>query len=129
VSKNHPLRRLWQLVDLVLRSMNEMSKSRYAKTRCPPIPPEHLLRALLFQALFSICSGRQLMEQLDCNLLFCCFVGQGMGGNVGSHYVLNQRINREPLLDTGMSRHSFRRVLQQAEWQGFGGEAGFDVGA
>jgi transposase len=39
------------------------------------VPPEKLLRALLVQALYSVRSERQLMEQLDYNLLFRWFVG------------------------------------------------------
>ena len=42
------------------------------------MPPEKLLRALLLQALYTIRSERQLMEQLDYNLLFRWFVGLGM---------------------------------------------------
>ena len=37
--------------------------------------PEKLLRALLLQALHTIRSERQLMKQLDYNLLFRWFVG------------------------------------------------------
>ena len=45
----------------------------------PSIAPEKLLRALLLQALYTIRSERQLMEQLDYNLLFRWFVGAGHG--------------------------------------------------
>ena len=41
----------------------------------PWIPPERLLRALLLQAFYSVRSERQLMEQLNYNLLFRWFVG------------------------------------------------------
>lgn len=46
------------------------------------IPPERLLRALLIQVLFSIRSERQLMEQLESNLLFRWFVGLGIDDRV-----------------------------------------------
>ena len=39
------------------------------------MPPEQLLSALLIQALYGICSERQLMGQLDYNLLYRWFVG------------------------------------------------------
>jgi transposase len=39
------------------------------------MPPERLLRALLLQVLSSIRRERQLMEQLNYNLLFRWFVG------------------------------------------------------
>jgi transposase len=41
----------------------------------PSIPPEQLLRSLLLQAFYTIRSERQLMEQLNYNLLFRWFVG------------------------------------------------------
>jgi transposase len=40
----------------------------------PSIPPERLLRALLLQAFYTVRSERQLVEQLDYNLLFRWFV-------------------------------------------------------
>jgi len=47
----------------------------YALGGRPSIAPEKLLGALLLQAFYSIRSERQLMEQLDYNLLFRWFVG------------------------------------------------------
>ena len=44
----------------------------------PPIPPERLIRASLLQVLYAVRSERQLMEQMDCNLMFCWFVGLGI---------------------------------------------------
>jgi hypothetical protein len=42
----------------------------------PSIPPEQLLSALLLQVFYGIRSERQLMEQLDYNLLYRWFVGR-----------------------------------------------------
>ncbi len=47
----------------------------YSRPGRPGIAPEKLLRALLLQAFYSIRSERQLMEQLEFNLLFRWFVG------------------------------------------------------
>jgi hypothetical protein len=47
----------------------------YAAEGRPSIPPERLLRALLVQAFYSVRPERQLMEQLNYNLLFRWFVG------------------------------------------------------
>jgi hypothetical protein len=46
--------------------------------RAPVEPTEELLRALLLQALYTIRCERQVMEQLDYNLLFRWFVGPGI---------------------------------------------------
>ena len=41
----------------------------------PSIPPEHLLRAMLLQAVDSVRSEQQLMERLEFDLPFRWFVG------------------------------------------------------
>ena len=46
--------------------------------RAPLDPAGRLLRALLLQILFSVGSERQLMEELEYNLLYRWFVGLGM---------------------------------------------------
>lgn len=43
--------------------------------RSMPIAPERLIRASLLQILFSIRSERQLMEQMQYDLMFRWFVG------------------------------------------------------
>src|SRR5256886_7466908 len=47
----------------------------YASEGRPSIPPEQLLSALLLQVFYGLRSERQLMEQLNYNLLFRWFVG------------------------------------------------------
>lgn len=44
----------------------------------PLIVPERLIRASLIQILYSVRSVRQLMEQMQYNLLFRWFVGLGI---------------------------------------------------
>jgi len=41
----------------------------------PSIAPEKLLRAMVLQILYSVRSERQLMEQVQYNLLFICCRG------------------------------------------------------
>ena len=43
------------------------------------IAEDHPLRALLLQVLYTIRSDRQLVEQLEYNLLYRWFVGAGSG--------------------------------------------------
>jgi transposase len=69
----------------------------YVQFGRPSIPPEHLLRALLLQVLYTLRSERQLMEQLDYNLLFRWFVGLGMDDEVWSPTTFTK--NRDRLLD------------------------------
>ncbi|MEX0752698.1 MAG: IS5 family transposase [Xanthobacteraceae bacterium] len=75
VPLNHPLRRVRELVRDVLRDLNGGLARLYAREGRPSIPPEQLLSALLLQVFYGIRSERQLMEQLDYNLLYRWFVG------------------------------------------------------
>jgi transposase len=72
---DHPLRPIRQLVREVLGTMDRSLDALYSADGRPSIPPEQLLAALLIQALYGIRSERQLIEQLDYNLLFRWFVG------------------------------------------------------
>jgi transposase len=75
VPSGHPLRKIRELVRDVLMELNRSFARLYAKDGRPSVPPEQLLSALLIQALYGIRSERQLMEQLNYNLLYRWFVG------------------------------------------------------
>ena len=78
VPHDHPLRVIRGLVDDVLRELSPRFEGLYARVGRPSIAPEQLLRAQLLQILYTIRSERQLMEQLDYNLLSRWFVGLNM---------------------------------------------------
>src|ERR1700676_918116 len=75
VPPDHPLRKIRVLVRDVLSELNRHLGKLYASEGRPSIPPEQLLSALLLQVFYGIRSERQLMEQLDYNLLYRWFVG------------------------------------------------------
>ena len=75
VPANHPLRKVRELVRDVLSDLNRSLGRLYSSEGRPSIPPEQLLSALLLQVFYGIRSERQLMEQLDYNLLYRWFVG------------------------------------------------------
>src|SRR3977135_2966234 len=75
VPPHHPLRKIRELVRDVLSELNRSLGRLYASEGRPSIPPEQLLSALLLQVFYGIRSERQLMEQLDYNLLYRWFVG------------------------------------------------------
>jgi len=75
VPANHPLRKVRELVRDVLHELNRSLSKLYASEGRPSIAPEQLLSALLLQVFYGIRSERQLMEQLDYNLLYRWFVG------------------------------------------------------
>ena len=78
VPAGHPLRVIMAIVDEALDVMSAEFKRLYTRVARPSIPPEKLLRALLLQVFYGIRSERQLMEQLDYDLLFRWFVGVAM---------------------------------------------------
>ena len=75
----------------------------------PSIPPERLIRASLIRILFSVRSVRQLMEQMEYNLLFRWFVGLGIDDPVWVPAVFTK--NRDRLLTTEMSRKVMAAIL------------------
>src|SRR5665213_3161438 len=75
VPADHPLRAMREIVRSVLRELHGDFAKLYSDEGRPSIPPEQLLSALLLQAFYGIRSERQLMEQLDYNLLYRWFVG------------------------------------------------------
>lgn len=125
VPKTHPARRLRLLVDGVLASMSAAFTERYSHTGRPSVAPEKLLRALLLQVVYTVRSERQLMEQLDYNLLFRWFVGLGIDDAVWDRTVFCA--NRDRLLSEDLAREFFQRVLAIAEWKGLVSDEHFSV--
>jgi transposase len=85
----------------------------YSASGRPSIAPEYVLRALLLQAFYSVRSERQLVEQLDYNLLFRWFVGLGMDDAVWNHAVFSK--NRDRLLTSEVAQQFFAEVNKQAK--------------
>ena len=62
VPKDHPLRRIRQLVRDVLTELSRSLGQLYAREGRPSVPPEQLLSALLLQVFYGIRSERLLVE-------------------------------------------------------------------
>lgn len=121
----HPLRKLKIAVDGILRTMSAEFDARYSQIGRPSIPPERLLRAMLLQVLYTIRSERQLMEQLDYNLLFRWFVGLGVDDPVWDRSVFCA--NRDRLLEETLLRKFFDHVLLLADFAGLASDEHFSV--
>jgi transposase len=115
VPESHPLRPLRKMVDEALAEMSPRFTRLYAKRGRPSIPPEKLLRALLLQVLYTIRSERQLMEQLDYNLLYRWFVGLNLDDAMWDVTVFTK--NRERLLKGNIGQVLFQKVVEQARAQ------------
>ena len=109
VPARHPLRMIRQIVNAALVRLDAAFADLYAAEGRPSIPPERLLRAVLIQILFSIRSERQLMEQMQYNLLFRWFVGLGIDDPVWVPTVFTK--NRDRLLTTDIARQLLAAIL------------------
>jgi transposase len=116
VPADHPLRAIRGMTDEALRGLSRRFTALYARGGRPSIPPEKLLRALLLQVLYTVRSERQLMEQLDYNLLFRWFVGLSMDEAVWDATTFSK--NRERLLEGDVAEAFFDQVLKQASAHG-----------
>ncbi len=112
VPKDHPLRPMRRMVDQALEELSPRFDRLYASGGRPSIAPEKLLRTLVLQVLYSVRSERQLMEQLDYNLLFRWFVGLNMDDGIWDATVFTK--NRDRLLDGEVAQAFFELVLDQA---------------
>jgi transposase len=113
IPARHPLRQVKRIVDEALASLDAEFDRLYAAEGRPSIAPERLMRASLIQILFSVRSERQLMEQMQYNLLFRWFVGLGVDDAVWVPTVFAK--NRDRLLTTEMSRKFLAAVLAHRE--------------
>jgi transposase len=113
VPQDHPLRKIRALVRDVLGEMSRSFSSLYAKEGRPSIPPEQLLSALLLQVFYGIRSERQLMEQLDYNLLYRWFVGLSPDDRVWNPTTFTK--NRERLQNGDVFTKFMTRLLKHPQ--------------
>ncbi|NVO23776.1 IS5 family transposase [Donghicola mangrovi] len=109
----HPLRLIRRVVNEALDSLDADFDALYTDFGRPSIAPEKLIRASLLQILFSIRSERQLMEQMNYNLMFRWFVGLGIDDSVWVPTLFTK--NRDRLLNTDMSRKVMAAILEHAQ--------------
>jgi transposase len=112
IAADHPARAIRAMVDRALARMDGELEGLYSETGRPSIAPERLLRATLLMILYSIRSERQLMEQLNYNLLFRWFVGLEMDDAVWDVTVFTK--NRERLIEGAVSQRLLESVLVEA---------------
>src|ERR1035438_5034916 len=112
VPANHPLRPIRTWINEALAKMDVSFSAMYEddiKGGRPSIAPEKLLRAMLLQVLYSVRSERQLMEQVQYNLLFRWFIGLSMDDAVWVPTVFTK--NRERLIKHDAVIEFFNEVV------------------
>lgn len=117
IPADHPLRAVKRRADEVVSSMRKDFDRAYARIGRPSIPPEMLLKALLLQALYSIRSERQLVDQIQMNLLYKWFIDLSLDAPAWNATTFTK--NRERFEKHGLLRKFFERVVDGAyieEW-------------
>jgi transposase len=119
------VRAIREIVNEALAALSPRFEKLYAQSGRPSIPPEKLLRALLLQAFYSVRSERQLIEQLDYNLLFRWFVGLSLDATVWDVTVFTK--NRERLIAGDIAAQFMAAVLNQERVKALLSEEHFSV--
>lgn len=119
VPANHPLRPIRVWVNEALAAMDAKLSAMYeadVKGGRPSIAPEKLMRAMLLQVLYSVRSERQLVEQIQYNLLFRWFVGLAIEDAVWNHSVFSK--NRDRLIEHDAVTELFNATVEMANQRG-----------
>lgn len=125
VPLDHPLRVIKRLVDAVRRDLSPLFDEMYAALGRPSIPPEHLLKAKVLQALFTVRSEALLMETLDYNLLFRWFLDLNLLDPVWDASTFSQ--NQQRLLQHQTAELFFARIVALAREYAWVRDAHFTV--
>ena len=125
VPATHPLRTIRTIVNEVLTALDTEFEALYEGTGRLSVAPERLLRASLLQAFYSVRSERQLMEQINYNLLFRWFVGLGIDDAVWDHSTFSK--NRERLLGADVAAKFLAAVLRHPKVTRFLSDEHFSV--
>lgn len=112
IPEDHPIRRIKPIVESALVRLSPLFNAMYAERGRPSIPPEHLLKASLLIALYSIRSERQFCERLRYDLLFKWFLDLNVSDEPFDASTFSK--NRERLLAHDVSGAFFAEVVAEA---------------
>ena len=116
VPADHPVRRIKPIVDAALQRLSPLFDTMYARGGRPSIPPEHLLKASLLIALYSVRSERQFCERLCYDLLFKWFLDLNVADEPFDASTFSK--NRARLLEVDAARAFFAEVVAEAKRRG-----------
>ena len=113
------------MVDRALAQLSPTFDRIYAANGRASIPPEHLLKACLLMALFTVRSERQFCERLEYDLLFKWFLDLNIMDHSFDHSVFAK--NKQRLLDADVAREFLLEIVGQAREQRLLSEEHFSV--
>jgi len=112
VPEDHPIRQIKPIVDKALSELSPTFNQMYSETGRPSIPPEHLLKACLLIALYSVRSERQFCERLHYDLLFKWFLDLNIIDPAFDASTFSK--NKERLLENEVARNFLVVILEEA---------------
>ena len=125
VPLDHPLRQMKPIVERALAALAPTFQTMYAPDGRKSIPPEHLLKASLLIALYSMRSERQFCERLQYDLLFKWFLDLNIADRAFDASTFSK--NRKRLLDHEVTAIFFDAVLDEARALGLLSDDHFTV--
>lgn len=125
VPSGHPLRKIRPVFDEGLARIDGLLDTCYSPIGAVSIPPKRLLRVQLLQVLYSIRNERQLVEQIEYNLLFRWFIGLTIDDAVWNHSSFST--NRDRLLEQDIIPQLFAEVVELARKQDLLSDEHFSV--
>lgn len=112
VPPKHPIRALRTAAASVLAELRPRIDAAYDRKGRHAIPAEQVLRALVVWSMYAIPSERQLLEELEYNLLYRWFVGLEIADPVWSREGF--RRNRRRLHEHGMVSEFLARLFARS---------------
>lgn len=115
VPADHPIRKIKPIVDRALAELSPVFEEIYSRIGRPSIPPEHLLKAQLLMALFSVPSARRFCDQLQYNMLFKWFLDLNIDDQ--PFHASSFSKNQERLLSNDVARLFLAEIVEAARRQ------------
>lgn len=115
VPMDHPIRKIKPIVDRALAELSPVFEEIYSRVGRPSIPPEHLLKAQLLMALFSVPSARRFCDQLQYNMLFKWFLDLNIDDQ--PFHASSFSKNQERLLSQDVARRFLLQLVEEARRQ------------
>ncbi|MBI4228110.1 MAG: transposase [Deltaproteobacteria bacterium] len=108
IRKNHPLRRIRELIDFDF-IYNEV-RDKYGYNGNESIPPPVILKLMLLLVLYNVRSERELMDTLGERLDWLWFLGFDLDTEIPNHSVLSKARRR-------WGEEAFRSFYERVVWQ------------
>jgi transposase len=108
IRKNHPLRKIEELIDFDF-IYNEV-KDKYGYNGNESIPPPVILKLMLLLVLYNVRSERELMDTLGERLDWLWFLGFDLDTEIPNHSVLSKARRR-------WGEEAFRSFYERVVWQ------------